>query len=57
VEAVEGRKRIADDAAPPMLAPIDHRPHRRSRWVQVIGGKLPQPIAERPADLYRRQAR
>jgi 5,10-methylenetetrahydrofolate reductase len=49
VEAVEGRQRIADDTAPPLLAPIDHRQHRRSSWVQVIGGKLPQPIAERPA--------
>lgn len=48
VEATEGRKRIANANAESFpLPPIDHRQHHRSSWVRVIGGELPQPIAER----------
>lgn len=45
VEANDGRKRVAGGQAPaaPVLPPVDHRRHRRSSWLQVIGGTLPKP--------------
>jgi 5,10-methylenetetrahydrofolate reductase len=60
VEASEGRERSADARPVPAyeLAPIDHRRHGRSSWVEIVGGKGAKPFvdaepaASRPREIH-----